>query len=450
MTLRCLFVDFDSYFASVEQFDHAHLRGQPVGVIPVDAEGTCCIAASHEAKRFGVKTGTSVRDAREQCPDIQLVLARPARYVEVHQQLMDAIQECIPHQKPESIDEVPCRLMGRERERGNAEAIARGIKRRLVERGFDHSIHCSIGIAPNQYLAKTASDMEKPNGLTVIELADLPDILYPLELRDLCGIGPSMETRLRQAGIHTVRQLCAATPRQLRAVWGSVEGERFWAGLHGVDLPARATQTSSIGHSHVLGPELRTPDGARSVAFKLLAKAAMRLRDKQYLAGALHAHVRFLGQEQRLDVMRQFAPIDDTRELLRQLGEMLEPLAQRPRKPRRDPHPPLSIAVTLSGLQPRGAESGSLFESPRESALNGVLDRINQRYGNNKLYFGAMQQALMHNAAPMRIPFSVVPDIAREEEADHELWLQAKNRFNRQAEETHRQQSSKPRKPPAS
>jgi DNA polymerase IV len=110
MTLRCLFVDFNSYFASVEQQDDASLRGRPVAVAPVMAETTCCIAASYEAKAFGIKTGTPVWEARERCPEIVVLEGRPARYVEAHHQLMAAIQDCIPHGKAESIDEVPCWL----------------------------------------------------------------------------------------------------------------------------------------------------------------------------------------------------------------------------------------------------------------------------------------------------------------------------------------------------
>ena len=181
MTLRCLFVDFDSFFASVEQNDAPHLRGRPVAVIPVASTTTCCIAASKEAKRdFGIKTGTGVAEALQRCPDIALQIARPARYVRVHHQFLEAIQTCIPHGKAASVDEVPCWLIGRERQRHNAIAIARNIKQALRDTGFSDSLSCSIGIAPNKFLAKTASDMNKPDGLTVIEQADRDD--YALEV----------------------------------------------------------------------------------------------------------------------------------------------------------------------------------------------------------------------------------------------------------------------------
>jgi DNA polymerase IV len=457
MTLRCLFVDFNSYFASVEQQDDPALRGRPVAVAPVMAETTCCIAASYEAKAFGIRTGTPVWEARERCPDIVVLQGRPARYVDVHHQLMDAIEDCIPHGKAESIDEVPCWLIGRERKRDNAEAIARNIKTTLLDRGFD-AIRCSIGIAPNKFLAKTASDMQKPDGLTVIEQADLPHKLYDLDLRDFCGIGPSMERRLQRAGIGTAEDLCTASREHLRAAWGSIEGERYWLQLRGFELPERKTQRGSVGHSHVLGPELRNFDGARSVLFKLLAKAAMRLRHEGFLAGGLAIRMRFVGLEKRFERDLLFAPIDDTPTLLKLLSRELEALEGARRSGRWNPkrYPPLSVSVTLVQLEARGSVSGELMDERRRSReMSAVLDRINRRYGNNTVYFGAMQHALAQQAAPMRIAFGQVPQTALEEDIGiaeeaidgHELWLKRERQFKVLAETAHREAREKSRKP---
>jgi len=452
MTLRCLFVDFNSYFASVEQQDDPQLRGRPVGVVPVMAETTCCIAASYEAKAFGVKTGTPVWEARQKCPDIALLPARPARYVELHHALMGVIADCIPHGKAESIDEVPCWLIGRERRRENAEEIALRIKRTLVERGHD-AIRCSIGIAPNKFLAKTASDMRKPDGLTVLEQADLPDALHTLELRDFCGIGPSMERRLHRAGIGSVAQLCAATREHLRAAWGSLEGERFWLQLRGFELPERKSERGSVGHSHVLGPELRSYEGARSVLFKLLAKAAMRLRNEKFLAGGLAIRIRFVGLERRFERDLAFAPLDDTPSLLALLADALRPLERALARGRWNPrrHPPLSVSTTLLRLEARGAVSGELIEGRRRSRdMSAVLDAVNRRYGNNALYFGAMQNALAQHAAPMRIAFGQIPETVLEEDAldahdGHELWLKRERQFKVMAETAHRDARDKSR-----
>lgn len=415
MTLRYLFVDFNSYFASVEQLDEPALRGRPVAVIPVASEGTCCIAASYQAKAFGVKTGTGVRQARQRCPDIVFRLARPERYIALHHELMALIGQCIPHETPASIDEVACPLLLNERSEAAARRIAGQIKDALRQR-YGSALTCSIGIAPNRFLAKTAADMHKPDGLTVLQQHDLPQALHPLSLNELCGIGPSMHRRLLAAGIDTTAQLCAASPRQLKAIWGGIGGERFWADLHGVDSPLRHSTTRSIGHSHVLGPELRCLAGARVVAGKLLAKAAMRLRRGGWKATQLQLTVRLLGREQGLQTQCRFAAIDDSQQLLHLLWQLLAPLPDRLGKA----DCPVAIAVVLSGLEAAGMHADELFDDPqqrRRRSLNQVLDAVNQRYGNNTLYFGALQAAIATGAAPLRIPFQVIPDVSTQGEA---------------------------------
>ena len=429
MTLRYLFVDLNSYFASVEQQDDIALRGHPVGVVPVLAETTCCIAASIEAKRFGVKTGTLVRDARRLCPGITIVPARPHRYVEYHHRLIAAIERCIPISKVGSIDEVACRLIGRERQRQRAERIATEIKTAVSETG--DWLRCSIGIAPNAFLAKTASDMQKPDGLVVLEQADLPQALFSLDLSDLCGIGPAMLARLHAAGIDSIARLCSAPRHRLRRIWGGIEGERFHARLHGEDIPDTPTQRSSVGHSHVLPPHLRNRAGADAVLKKLLLKAAMRLRSYGMLAGMLHVKVRCLGAAS-WQARVEFDHGDDSRALLHRLNALI---ADRP-----DPAPPLSVSVVLGRLLAREQSSGNLFDSTEEArarALNTTLDRINGKYGLNKIYFAGAQDAL--DSAPMRIPFSHIPDLASEEEADrNELWLQRIRQTRALVEAEHR------------
>lgn len=441
MALRSLFVDFNSYFASVEQQADKALRGRPVGVVPVLAETTCCIAASVEAKKFGVKTGTLVREARKLCPQIALVPAQPSLYIEYHGKLKLAIDRCIPTAYVGSIDEMACELIGREQRREHAIGIARQIK--TAVRDVGDWLCCSIGIAPNHFLAKTASDMDKHDGLVVLDLADLPHALHGLGLNDLCGIGANMGERLRAHGIDSVEKLCAADKAAMRLVWGGIEGERFHDALRGVWQPHREAQRASLGHSHVLGPELRSAAGARAVIVKLLAKAAMRLRHEGYVAGALSVRIKHVGADSWSADLR-FDATDDSRTLLHRLESAL---ARRDRHSGRlplrgDKPAPLAVGVTLHHLQRRAESNGSLFvDEARTRALNGVIDRINYKFGNNTLYFGAMQAAL--GAAPMRIPFQHVPDVALERDAEHnELWLQRKRQFNRLAEAEHKKQQA--------
>ncbi len=437
--MRSLFVDFNSYFASVEQHEQPALRGRPVAVAPVLAETTCCIAASYEAKAYGIKTGTRVREARRLCPDLVIVQARPERYVRWHHILMRAIDRAIPLGHVGSIDEVACELVGRQRRREVAIQVAHQVKAEIAAAAPGDAIRCSIGIAPNAWLAKTASDMQKPDGLTVIEPGDLPGVLHGLELRDLCGIGPSMHRRLLEHGIHSVADLTAAPKHLLHHAWGSIEGMRMWGLLRGHWLPAPKTTRASIGHSHVLGPDLRTPQAARAVLVKLLAKAAMRMRRDQLLAGALAINIRFLGHADRWGADLAFDPTDDSRTLLHLMDRMLRGDTRHRMLPGPRHAVPLAVGVTLHKLIERTQSSGSLFETrTHRPGLDTVVDRINARYGLNKVYYGSMQTALARDAAPMRIPFSHIPEKIENDAGQNPLWLKSMNQAKVLAEGEHR------------
>lgn len=400
MTLRALYVDFNSYFASAEQQLNPQLRGRPIAVLPVLAETTCCIAASQEAKRHGVKTGTLVAEARKLCPDIHFVEARPAVYVDLHHRLVGAIESCLHVARVMSIDEVACRLAGSDCRRDRALLLADRIKRAIAER-VGTELRSSIGIAPNVFLAKLASDMQKPDGCVVFEDADLPECLYGLALRDLCGVGRAMEQRLQRGSIRTVRDLCGASREGLRRAWGSIEGERFHARLRGEEIPDLPSQRSSVGHSHVLPPAMRTPQAACSILHRLLQKAAMRLRSYGCVAGAMQVKIGFRDRSS-WGRQAQFEPTSDTLRLLEALEEIWRAF---PRKGTQ----PLSVAVSLSRLDEAGHHRSLFDESHVHDKLNAVIDALNLRYGRNTLYFGGAHAAL--HAAPMRIAFGHIPDL---------------------------------------
>ena len=278
-----LFLDLNAFFASCEQQDNPALRGRPIIVTQMLADSTSAIAASYEAKAFGIKTGTRVSEAKQLCPSLTVVQARHQRYAFYHERILEAVDTCVPVEKVMSIDELACKLMGKEREISNARELANKLKRTIRERVGD-CLRCSIGLAPNIFLGKVASDIQKPDGLVVITPDNLPEVLLPLKLTDIYGIGSRMETRLHCAGIVSAADLWQATSTTLRRVWGGVNGVLFHQMLHGVDIqPQSSTFARSLGHSHVLEPELRTGQGARDYAHHLLSKAAERLRRRELL-----------------------------------------------------------------------------------------------------------------------------------------------------------------------
>src|SRR3569832_912644 len=152
MSLQSLYVDLNSFFASVEQQLRPELRGRPIGVLPVTADTTCCSAASIDAKRFGIRTGTPVWQARKLCKDIVFVQARPSIYVEIHHRIIAAVESCTPVGEVLSIDEMACELMGSDREEANAITLGRQIKRAIfVLVGV--VLLCLFGFAPFRFFA---------------------------------------------------------------------------------------------------------------------------------------------------------------------------------------------------------------------------------------------------------------------------------------------------------
>lgn len=217
--LRWLFLDLNSYFASVEQQLDPALRGKPVIVAPVDADTTVAIAASVEAKRYGISTGTPVWEAKRKCRDILIAPARHEKYVEFHEAILAEIWKHIPVTHVCSIDEVACRLLDNENSPEAAVALAKRIKAG-IRAHVGECLTSSVGIAPNRLLAKLASDLQKPDGLVVLTADQLPQRLYDLRLREIAGIGAKMERRLARDGILDIRQLCERRPRDAGTAWG--------------------------------------------------------------------------------------------------------------------------------------------------------------------------------------------------------------------------------------
>lgn len=411
--VRYLFIDFNSYFACVEQHDDATLRGRPVIVTPLKSEHSGAIAASYEAKALGISRGTSVIEARRLCPDIAIRSARHDRYVEVHDELMREIERHLPIARIHSIDECVCRL-SRE-EWGVAAAIdkAHAIKAGIAER-VGPALRCSIGLASSPMLAKLACELQKPDGLTVLPMAILPHALADLPLRAIPGVGEGVSRRLAKAGIGNFLQLWDIEPKRARAIWGTVEGERFIYGLRGHDLPL--TQESAakrmISHSRVLGGADRRPERARIVARALLLKAASRLRLYGLYAGGMNLSVRLYPD----GALSQDIELRGTRnswQFLRALDDYWHPMMDSLRH-HMPSHRMKLVSVYLHRLShapPQPDLFVPLERDARAARLWQSIDELNRRYGKNKVGL-ASQQGLDLNYLGVKIAFSRIPDRA--------------------------------------
>jgi DNA polymerase-4 len=419
-----LHIDLNSFFASVEQQLHPQYRGKPVAVVPTTADTTCCIAASYEAKAVGVRTGTQVGEAKKMCPGIILIEGSHTEYAKYSAAISEAVELVCPVSHHPSIDEMVCELMGREQEPPRARRIALDIKQSIYK-NVGEALRCSIGMAPNRYLAKIASDMQKPDGLIGLLPSQLPRALEHLDLRDLPGVGARTEARLKAQGIQTMPQLLALDHKQMHHLWNSVWGDRIYHWLRGGDTgddgaPVGSELQKSLGHSHVMAPEFRNDEGAWAIANKLLHKAAMRLRMEKFYAGSLSLTIRYQLTREQAERMRskrhtsgirqsgwgmeaKFRHCQDTLTLLEAMRGIWQ---QRPQG--EECRRPFFVGVTLRNLIPENEYQEELFgDEGNRAQLSQTMDRLNLKYGHTTLHFGSMLPA--RESAPTRIAFTQIP-----------------------------------------
>jgi DNA polymerase IV len=444
-----LHIDLNSFFASVEQQLHPEYRNKPTGVVPTVADTTSLIAASYEAKALGIKTGTRVSEAKRICPGIILVNGNHADYAEYSHNIALAVERVCPVAHTPSIDEMVCQLLGRERNPPEARRISLDIKQAIKD-DVGSTLRCSIGMAPNRYLAKIASDMQKPDGLIGLLPSQLPRAIAHLELRDLPGIGARTELRLNAKGIRTMPELLALDRTGMHQLFDSVWGDRMYHWLRGHDTgddgaPVASDIQKSLGHSHVLAPEHRSTEGAWAVAHKLLHKAAMRLRMEKFHTASLSVTIKYALTQSQAEALgapssptasssakvgsheaqspaapkikqhysgitqtgwameARFRPCQDTLSLLEALQGCWK---QSPTGP--EHAKPFFVGITLRNLIPDADMQTTLFEEPgNRNQLSATMDKLNLKYGHTTLHFAAMLPA--RDSAPTRIAFTQIP-----------------------------------------
>ncbi|MDB5491674.1 MAG: polymerase [Micavibrio sp.] len=407
--LKWLFLDLNSYFASVEQQDNPALRGKAVAVVPMETDYTCAIAASYEAKLYGIKTGTMIGEAKRMCPPLICVLARHDAYVKYHHLIVDEVAKYTPINKIWSVDELSSRLPPDKRNRADAAAVATRI-REGIWKNVGSAINCSIGIAPNSFLAKVATDMKKPNGFIVLEPDTLRDALFALRLTDFPGINTNMETRLKRAGIRTVEQFWNISPKHARQIWGNVSGERFWYNVHGYDIPDIETNRSMIGHSRILDPEHRKPEHARQIARRLVTKAATRMRREGFFASKFSLYVRVVDGP-KWGIEMSVPPSQDSFTFLNALDDLWATMIEALR-----PHRLKKLSITMTGLARHEEITDDLFirptkQSKRNETLSVIMDDINKKYGVEAIRLGVTPKTRAGHLGT-KIAFSRVPDLA--------------------------------------
>ena len=402
-SIASLYIDFDAFFANVEKQLEPAIRMKPLGVTALGSEHSALITRCYMAKAMGIKRGMRVSEARKICPGIAIRVARPDVYVDIHNKIVAEVNRHVPVKKVWSIDEVECELIGQERRRASeiGRAIEAGLKRHIGA-----YITPSIGLAPNQFLAKVAAEMDKPNGFVILRAEDLPGPLFNLKLSDLPGISGGMETRLHKAGVMTVEDFWNISPKHARAIWGNVEGERLWAQLHGHKVEKPPTTRRMFGHSRVLSGEFKDPTRAVDCLRLLTVKAANRLRRENYTAAALS--VSFKTQHKgRWSGETQFSPCRDDHSLLSHMHRLYERGIEET-KPKRL----RSASIMLHKIALPTQRGRDLFEDQDSrdwETLTDVMDSFNRKEKKAVIHLGPRPK-IPGGYAGAKIAFGRVPD----------------------------------------
>jgi DNA polymerase-4 len=388
MSYRVLYIDMNSFFASVEQQLDPGLRGRPVGITAMENDKGSCVAASYEAKAYGVKTGTSVREARKLCPDIQFRPSRHRLYVRYNLKVAEILDRFAELDKIRSVDEFQLILSGKATTLDGARDLVCAMKRAVAQE-LGECLRFSAGIGPNHLLAKIAGKLQKPDGFRWLDDDNMPGALSHLALDDLPGISSAMSARLAAAGVHDIEALVSLDPRHARKIWNSVEGERFVRMLQGMDIPLVTTQRGGFGNSKVLAPEFRAPEAAYLVSRWLVEKAAARLRQEGRTAARFSVQISIADRPGWSRSIKTAARQDGAGFL--RMNRALWRAAWPAIRGRMI----MSVGVGLTDIGLLEARPGDLLtglgggeRSPSEKA-SAAVDFLNARFGDGTVKFGA-------------------------------------------------------------
>jgi DNA polymerase IV len=383
-----LHLDMDAFFAAIEQLDDPKLRGKPVLVGGNGPRGVVA-TASYEARPFGCHSAQPMAVAKRLCPHAIIVPGRYWRYSEVSEQLFEILESFTPTIQPLSIDEAFMDVSGTERIHGSPVDVARKLKQRVRD---ELALTASVGVAPNKFLAKLASDLEKPDGLTVITAENIEQILPPLPVTKIWGIGPKTAARLEGMAIRTIGDLRRASEATLSRLLGD-DAERCRNLAHGRDdrVVVTDSEAKQISQENTFGVNITEPDVVRNELLEQVQHVARRLRKHKLRAGGVTLKIRF-GEFKTITRSRTLdTPTDRTDVLWNVTKEVFDEWAAK--------H---FVPIRLIGMAARSLSGGSgggeqmpLFADPageKHERLDKVVDAIVDRFGKTAVHRGLSRE----------------------------------------------------------
>ena len=399
-----LHIDFDSFFASVEQQYNPLLRGKPLGVTAANGR-TCIIASSREAKRLGIKTGSRTYEAIRVCPGLSLVKADFVKYFEVSKKFLNICKDYSPYVEMFSIDELFMDITSTEHLFEGSYGIISKIKKRIKEEIGEY-ITVSVGISYNKLLAKLASGLNKPDGVFEIRKSDVYDVYQKAKLTDVCGIGERIKLRLNKIGVYTLLQLRETPLSYLVFEFGKVEGQFLKNIGLGIDsspvIPyTEAPEVKSVGRNYCLPKNEYDKRVVLQNLFELCEEVGIKLRRLNKKARTVGASLRGninIGGRQTYS-----SYIDSGVEIFRACLVILRASPDIHRDESRSNNETMQqlnnkeyirqISVWVSNLENKENIQQSLFDSARKNSLQKTIDAINERFGDHTIRNGFLLYA---------------------------------------------------------
>ena len=375
-------VDMNAFFASVEQRCNPALRGKPIAVIG-SAKRTVVTTASYEARKFGVKTGMNKFEAKRACPSLILVIGDNKKYIDASVRILEVLKSFSPMVEAYSIDEAFIDITGCLTPFGSPEALARAVKERIRE---GVGLTCSIGIAPNKLLAKLASDMQKPDGLVIIDEAGTSRLLEDLPVNELWGIGPRFTEPLGRLGVRTCGQLGRFPASILRERFGII-GERLRLMGQGIYSSAgvpigQKEEAKGVGHSTTLPADTAEKGVIKRYLLKLSEMVGARAREHNLKGSKVCLTVRYPDFYTFSRQKTLASHTNDTRAIYAAALAVLE--AMRLRTAVR------LLGISISGLAKGGGQMALFEQDRRREKLLEAMDEVNRSFGDYTVTWGTL------------------------------------------------------------
>lgn len=379
-----MYVDMNSYFASCEQQLRPELRGRPIGVCTHESPTSCVIAPSVEAKKFGVKTGMRLNECRDLCPQIIPVVARPAKYREFHIKIMDVLNRYCDDVMAKSIDEAVMNLTSYRLVYKDMVELARQIKADIKEECGEF-VKCSIGIAPNSFLAKLGTELQKPDGLVQITPENIDEHLAKLKLTDLPGIAKANERRLLMIGINSPLQMRHTSEALLRKAFGGVVGNYWHRRLNFAEVDMYSNDFRTMSTMRTVSRQQReSRQTLESMLISLCTKLEQRMVKQGVFCKTASFFIKYLDHTGWDTQIRFAQPVQDAMEMRRYILQQVHEFEKTHSVPTLFSNKLQSMGVAIQHFVSDGVLQYSLFDNRiRHDVLRKAMYSLKDQYGKN-------------------------------------------------------------------